>query len=330
MKVVITGGGGMIGRKLAQSLLKKGELLDRDGRPAEIESLTLFDMMAPPEAETADPRVSVVTGDITDPAIIERIVGPDTDAIYHLASVVSAGAEADFELGYKVNLDGMRLLLERCRTLGTVPKVIFASSAAAYGGDIPETVTDETVPTPETSYGTQKVIGEYLTSDYSRKGYIDGRALRLPTIVVRPGKPNAAASGFASGIIREPLSGIDFTCPVSPESKMAIMSPRTVVNCFVHAHDVPAADFGASRALLLTGFTVSMAETVEALHRVATNRTLGKIDFKVDPATQAIVDGWPKGMLSAKAGRLGFPSDDDIAAVIAAHIEDELDRKENA
>lgn len=326
MKVVITGGGGMIGRKLAQNLLKQGELKDRNGRPAEIESLTLFDMIAPPETETADPRVSVVTGDITDPAVIERIVGPDTDAVYHLASVVSAGAEADFELGYKVNLDGMRLLLERCRTLGNVPKVIFASSAAAYGGDIPETVTDETVPTPETSYGTQKVIGEYLISDYSRKGYIDGRALRLPTIVVRPGKPNAAASGFASGIIREPLNGIDFTCPVSPDSKMAIMSPRTVVNCFVHAHGIPAGDLGASRALLLTGFTVSMSDTVEALHRVATNRKLGKIDFKIDPATQAIVDGWPKGMLSEKAARLGFPSDSDIADVIAAHIEDELDR----
>ena len=326
MRVVITGGGGFIGRKLAQRLLREGELRDGDGRPAEIEKLTLFDMMPPPEAETADPRVEVITGDIADPATVERLIAPGTDTVYHLASVVSAGAEADFDLGYKVNLDGMRLVLERCRANGNVPKLIFASSAATYGGEIPETVTDEIIPTPETSYGTQKLIGEYLISDYSRKGFIDGRAMRLPTIVVRPGKPNAAASGFASGIVREPLSGIDFTCPVKPESKMAIMSPRTVVDCFVHVHDVPAAEFGASRGLLLTGFSVSMGETVEALHRVATNRKLGKIDFKVDPATQAIVDGWPKGMLSEKAARLGFKADNSIDDVIAAHIEDELDR----
>ena len=330
MHVVITGGGGMIGRKLAQQLLRKGELEDRNGKPAEITKLTLFDMTAPPESEVSDPRIEVITGDIADPATVERMIAPDADTVYHLASVVSAGAEADFDLGYKVNLDGMRLVLERCRANGNVPKVIFASSAAAYGGEIPETVTDEIVPTPETSYGTQKVIGEYLISDYSRKGFVDGRAMRLPTIVVRPGKPNAAASGFASGIVREPLNGIDFTCPVSPESQMAIMSPRTVVNCFVHVHDVPAAELGASRALLLTGFSVSMGETVEALHRVATNRKLGSIDFKVDPHIQAIVDGWPKAMRSDKAARLGFPSDSSIEDVIAAHIEDELDRKEDA
>ena len=329
MKVVITWGGGFIGRQLAKRILSKGELTGPSGNRETVSELVLFDMVAPPEDELAGDRVSAVVGDITDAQVVADVIDAGTCSIFHLASVVSAGAEADFDLGYRVNLDGTRNVLEAARAAGLAangtPRVVFASSLAAYGGEVPETVLDGTPITPETSYGAQKVIGEYLITDYSRKGYIDGRAMRLPTIVVRPGKPNKAASGFASGIIREPLNGVDMACPVTPESRMAIMSPRTVVECFMHMHELDATELGASRALLLSGFSVSMGAAAKAVREVQTNRAKGEITFDIDPATQAIVDAWPKTTLSEKAARLGFPADSNIEAVIAAYIEDELD-----
>jgi len=325
MRVVITGGGGFLGRKLAQRILKDNSIAGADGQPRSVEQLVLFDQVAPPAEETADPRVEVVTGDIGDAETVRAVVTPGTDSVFHLASVVSAGAEADFDLGYQVNLDGMRHVLEAARALGTTPKVMFASSIAVYGGALPETVEDDTPVTPETSYGAQKTIGEYLLTDYTRKGYVDGRAMRLPTIVVRPGKPNLAASGFASGIVREPLNGIDFACPVRPESRMAIMSPRTVIDCFMHLHALDAQALGHWRGLLLSGFSVSMAETVDALKAVAGDRALGAISFEIDDQVQAIVDGWPRTSYSARAEALGFPRDRDIADIIRAYIEDELD-----
>ena len=325
MKIVITGGGGFIGRRLAKRILTEGELTGPSGKREPITELVLFDAVSPPEDDLADDRISATVGDITDADMVSEVINQETDSVFHLAAVVSAGAEADFDLGYKVNLDGTRNVLEAARNTNRTPRVVFASSLAAYGGDVPETVMDDTPITPETSYGAQKVIGEYLITDYSRKGYIDGRAMRLPTIVVRPGKPNKAASGFASGIIREPLNGVDMVCPVKPESRMAIMSPRTVVRCFLHMHEIDAAKLGASRALLLSGFSASMADAAKAVRDVPTNRAKGKISFEVDPATQAIVDAWPKTTLSQKAADLGFSADDNIEDVIAAYIEDELD-----
>lgn len=325
MKVVITGGGGFLGRKLAQRILHEGSLTAPDGARREVAELVLFDMVAPPEEETDDPRTTVITGDIADPEVARQVITPETSSVFHLASVVSAGAEADFDLGYRVNLDGTRNVLEACRAADACPRVVFASSIAVYGGDIPDAVEDQTPVTPQTSYGAQKTIGEYLITDYSRKGFIDGRAMRLPTIVVRPGKPNKAASGFASGIVREPLNGIDFVCPVTPESQMAIMSPRTVIDCFIHMHELDSADLGHYRGMLLSGFSVSMADTIRALRKVAGNRHLGDVRFEVDPHVQAIVDGWPKASSSARAERLGFPRDQDIEDIIAAYIEDELD-----
>ena len=325
MKIVITGGGGFIGRQLTKCILAEGELIGPSGKREPVTELVLFDAVSPPEGELTDDRVSVAVGDVTDADLVSDVINQDTDSVFHLAAVVSAGAEADFDLGYKVNLDGTRNVLEAARNTNRTTRVVFASSLAAYGGDVPETVMDDTPITPETSYGAQKVIGEFLITDYSRKGYIDGRAMRLPTIVVRPGKPNKAASGFASGIIREPLNGVDMVCPVKPESRMAIMSPRTVVRCFLHMHEIDAAKLGASRALLLSGFSVSMADAAKVVREVQTNRAKGKISFKVDPATQAIVDAWPKTTLSQKAAGLGFPSDHNIEDVIAAYIEDELD-----
>jgi nucleoside-diphosphate-sugar epimerase len=287
--------------------------------------VVLFDAVAPPDGEFTDERVRAVVGDITDAGLVASVIDGDTNSVFHLAAVVSAGAEADFDLGYQVNLDGTRNVFQAARAANGVPRVVFASSLAVYGGEVPDTVGDQTPITPETSYGAQKVMGEFLITDYSRKGYLDGRAMRLPTIVVRPGKPNKAASGFASGIVREPLNGVDMACPVTPESRMAIMSPRTVVECFMHMHELDAEKLGASRAILLSGFSVSMGDAAAAVNAVETNRARGKITFKVDPATQAIVDGWPKTTYSDKAGALGFPSDSNIEDVIAAYIEDELD-----
>ncbi|MBT7976962.1 MAG: SDR family oxidoreductase [Rhodospirillaceae bacterium] len=325
MKVVITGGGGFIGRKLAHKILERGELTGPSGQREAVTEVVLFDAVAPPDGEFTDERVRAVVGDITDAGLVASVIDGDTNSVFHLAAGVSAGAEADFDLGYQVNLDGTRNVFQAARAANGVPRVVFASSLAVYGGEVPDTVGDQTPITPETSYGAQKVMGEFLITDYSRKGYLDGRAMRLPTIVVRPGKPNKAASGFASGIVREPLNGVDMACPVTPESRMAIMSPRTVVECFMHMHELDAEKLGASRAILLSGFSVSMGDAAAAVNAVETNRARGKITFKVDPATQAIVDGWPKTTYSDKAGALGFPSDSNIEDVIAAYIEDELD-----
>ena len=325
MKVVITGGGGFIGRKLAHKILERGELTGPSGQREAVTEVVLFDAVAPPDGEFTDERVRAVVGDITDAGLVASVIDGDTNSVFHLAAVVSAGAEADFDLGYQVNLDGTRNVFQAARAANGVRTVVFASSLAVYGGEVPDTVGDQTPITPETSYGAQKVMGEFLITDYSRKGYLDGRAMRLPTIVVRPGKPNKAASGFASGIVREPLNGVDMACPVTPESRMAIMSPRTVVECFMHMHELDAEKLGASRAILLSGFSVSMGDAAAAVNAVETNRARGKITFKVDPATQAIVDGWPKTTYSDKAGALGFPSDSNIEDVIAAYIEDELD-----
>ena len=235
MKVLITGGGGFIGYRLARKLLERGTLAGADGKPAAITGIKLLDAAFPPDP---DPRLARVTGDVTDPATIERVLDADTGSVFHLAAVVSGGAEADFDLGYRVNLDGMRLVLERCRRLQRPPRLVFASSVAAFGGDLPEVLDDSTVPNPQTSYGAQKVIGEYLVTDFTRKGFIDGRSLRLPTIVVRPGKPNLAASSFASSIFREPLNGIVAECPVAEATGIWLLSPRKVVDAFIHAHEL--------------------------------------------------------------------------------------------
>ena len=312
MKIVITGGGGMIGQKLAHRLLAEKRC----------DKLVLFDAVAPQGPD--DPRVERVTGDITDPALVQQVISPDVDGVFHLAAVVSAGAEADFDLGWRVNLEGTRHVLEAARAAKKPPRLVFASTAAVYGGDIPDTVVDATPLTPQTSYGSQKACGELLVNDYSRKGYIDGRSLRLPTIVVRPGKPNKAASGFASSIVREPLNGIDFECPVTPESCMALMSPRRVVEAFIRMFELDAGRLGAFRSLLLPGIRVSMAEAKAALDDANTNRKKGRITFKVDPAIQKIVDGWPKEMRADRARALGFVADRDMAEIVQTYIEDDF------
>ena len=222
MKILITGGGGFLGYRLALALLKRGALTNADGKQEAVSQIVLMDTGFP--AQT-DPRLKCVKGDFTDAALLADAIGRDTGSVFHLAAVVSGGAEADFDLGIRVNLDGTRGLLEACRRQAQPPRYVFASSVAAFGGELPPVLDDTTTPNPQTSYGAHKVCGEYLATDFSRKGYIDGRSLRLPTIVVRAGKPNLAASSFASGIIREPLNGEISACPVGPETGVWLLSP---------------------------------------------------------------------------------------------------------
>ena len=238
MRIVITGGAGFLGVRLARALLSQSTLTDARGAARSIREIVLLDVVPPPDL--GDSRVRGVTGDLADPAVIERAVTADTDTVFHLAAVVSGQAEADFDIGMRVNLDATRLLLERCRRLAAPPKFVFASSLAVFGGPLPDPVPDDAPLTPQASYGTQKAIGELLVYDMTRKGFIDGRSLRLPTVTVRPGKPNKAASSFASGIIREPLSGVDAICPVARATRMWVTSPRTVIANIVKGHEAPA------------------------------------------------------------------------------------------
>ena len=326
MRIVITGGGGFIGRRLALALLERGTVR-LGGGDERIERIVLFDQAAPQGRLPDDGRIEVATGDIGDAATVGRLIGPGTGLVFHLAAVVSAGAEEDFDLGMRVNLDGTRLVLEACRKLGTAPRLVFASSAAVYGGEVPAVLDDLTILMPQTSYGTQKAIGELLVHDYARKGFVDGRALRLPTVVVRPGRPNRAASTFASSIIREPLQGESVVCPVSPERGMYITSPRRVVEALIRAAQLPGNAWGTSRALLLPGITATVTDMVDALRAVAGDAVVERIRWEPDPAIEKIVSGWPMRFEAGRARAMGFTADNNMQEIIRAFIEDELDGK---
>ena len=323
MHIVITGGAGFIGKKLAAALLASDGIALEGGAKKPLEKLTLFDVVEA-EGVQADPRLTRIAGDITDRAQIDDLISEDVDAVFHLAAIVSANAEADFDLGMAVNLDGTRYVLEACRNLGSTPRVVFASSVAVYGGDMPETGYDELILNPQTSYGSQKAAGELMVNDYSRKGFVDGRALRLPTIVVRPGKPNKAASTFASSIIREPLAGEPAICPVSRDSVMYILSPRRVIEAFIHALALPGEVFGPARMLTLPGISVSIGEVEAALAKVAGQSVADRIDWRPDAHIQKIVSGWMPAFDAKRARELGFRPDESIEEIIRAHIEDEL------
>src|SRR5690348_13220478 len=295
MRVVITGGCGFLGSRVAAQLLRRDN----------IDELILFDNTPSALPLPEDKRLRLATGDIADRETVRAVISAGADSVFHLAAVVSGQAEADTDLGYRVNLDGTRAVLDACRALGTCPRVVFASSLAVYGGELAPAVGDETPLTPQTSYGTQKAIGELLVNDYSRKGFVDGRALRLPTVVVRPGLPNRAASTFASSMIREPLSGMDAVCPVSPDTVMALVSPRRIVEGLLHALAIPGEAFGDSRSLQLPGFSVSVGAMAEAVRRAGGDRAHGRIRWQPDPAIQAIVSGWPSALAAARAEAMG-------------------------
>ena len=320
MKIVVTGGAGFLGQRLIRALCARGSLTDAAGSERTIEQIVSIDQ-SQPGSLFVDDRVGYVRGDIGQPSFFSHVMAKDTDSVFHLAAVVSGAAERDFGLGMHVNLDGMRLLLDTCRQQQRPPKVVFASSVAVFGQPLPARVTDATTPTPQTSYGTQKLVGELLVNDYSRKGYIDGRSVRLPTIVVRPGKPNAAASSFASGIIREPLAGEEAVCPVDPSTGVWMSSPATAVSAFVHAHELPAAAWGSLRSLNLPGITATVAEMVGALRAAAGDAVADRVRMQGDEAIAAIVRTWPASFDTARALAMGFPQDAGFASILHHYMQ---------
>jgi nucleoside-diphosphate-sugar epimerase len=322
MRIVITGGAGFLGSRLARRLLEIGSLLDRTGAMREISSIVLLDVAS--AAAPTDPRVQAITGDLADPAVIARAVTPDTDSVFHLAAVVSGQAEADFDLGMRVNLDATRALLERCRQLAAPPKFVFASSLAVFGGPLPDPVPDDAPLTPQASYGAQKAIGEYLVYDMTRKGFVDGRSLRLPTVTVRPGKPNQAASSFASGIIREPLAGVEAICPVAPETRMWVISPRAVIANLLVGHEAPASAFTHTRSVNVPGISVAVGEMVAALRRVAGDTVADRVRWHFDPAIDRIVSTWPSNFAPQRGLSLGMRADNDFDSIVRAYVADDM------
>ncbi|MDN2694959.1 SDR family oxidoreductase [Janthinobacterium sp. SUN073] len=320
MKVLITGGAGFLGQRLARQLLAQGQLTDSHGQLQTISELVLVDVVAAHDFN--DARVKVVTGDIADGALMRATINTQTTSIFHLAAIVSGQAEADFELGMRINLDASRLLLDVCRELGHKPKVVFTSSVAVYGGKLPDVVQDTTALNPQSSYGAQKAIGELLLNDYSRRGFVDGRVLRLPTISVRPGKPNKAASSFASGIIREPLNGEAAVCPVATDLRLWLLSPRGAIASLIAGHELAGEMFGASRTVNLPGLSVSVGEMIAALEDVAGSDVTARISYAPDPAIERIVKSWPGAWDTARAEALGLTADVDFASIIRAYMDD--------
>lgn len=324
MHIVITGGGGFLGRRLARTLLQRGTLVGPSGTEEPLDKLVVLDTITPEPAIATDTRLQVITGDINDPATLARAIDDHTSSVFHFAAVVSAAAEADFDLGMRINLHGTLAILEACRALRRPPRVIFTSSVASFGGPLPATVDDSTPQTPQTSYGTQKAIGELLVTDYSRKGFVDGRSVRLPTIVVRPGRPNRAASSFASSIIREPLSGLEAICPVAPDTRLAILSPRQAIEAFIRMHNLSASALGHTRSLIVPGLSVQVSEMVAALERAAGTSAVQRLTWQPDADIQRIISSWPGVFTSQRALQLGFQADANMEAIVQAFIEDDL------
>ena len=321
MKVLITGGGGFLGQKLAHAFAARGELR---GRP--ITELILADLSAP-DSFDAPFKVSGIAADITNRAAVDTLLAGRPDVIYHLAAIVSGQAEAEFDTGMTINLFGPLNLLEAAKALGTQPVFVFASSIAVYGGEIPDPIEDWTALNPQTSYGTQKAASELLLNDFSRKGFIDGRGLRLPTITVRPGKANKAASSFMSSIFREPLQGEEAICPVSPDYTHWFLSPRRCIDNLIHGAEVDAEALGENRCFALPGRTHTIGDMVEAMRRVAGDDPVNLIRWEPDETIQSIVLGWKAHFKPAKALRLGFVSDESFEDNIRFFLEDDIQPK---
>jgi nucleoside-diphosphate-sugar epimerase len=332
MKVVITGGTGFIGRMLARAILARGSLSGPSGAQEEVDAITLFDAVEPPAPlEGLDGRAKVVIGDISDQNLVAGLIDRDDVSVFHLASVVSGGGEKDFDLAIRVNLMGGLNVLEAVRARAGraragAPRLVFASSIAVFGGSaMPAVVGDTTKQTPQTTYGVTKSIGELLINDYTRKGFIDGRAARLPTIVIRPGRPNLAASSFASGVFREPLDGAPCALPVKLDTRMPVLGYRSAVAGFIALHEAAPEALGDDRTVNFPAHAVTVADMIAALKRVAGNRHLGEITVAPDAAIEAIVATWPVATEFARAGALGLPIEDGLDDIVRAYIEDFLD-----
>jgi nucleoside-diphosphate-sugar epimerase len=320
MNILVTGAGGMLGRKLVANLLAAGSVANRP-----ITSMTLTDVGGLADVPPSN-RVRTVVADLSQPGVAAAAIEPRPELILHLAAVVSGEAEADFDKGYRVNLDGTRALLEAIRKAGPgyCPRFVFASSVAVFGSPLPEVIEDDQGLTPLTSYGTQKAICELLLADYSRRGFIDGIGIRLPTIAIRPGKPNKAASGFFSNILREPLAGAEAILPVDESVRHWFASPRAAVGFLVHAAELDTSKLGFRRSLNLPGLSATVGEQLEALQRVAGKRAVALVKRVPDPQIIKMIGSWPRSFDAHRARELGFVAESSFDEIIRVHIEDEL------
>ena len=322
MHILIIGAAGMVGRKLTAGLVKAGQVGGK-----EIVKLTLADVIKPEPVPYTGAVETIIT-DLSVPGAAQALTASRPDLIFHLAAIVSGEAEADFEKGYRINLDGTRLLLEAIRLEGInrpyFPKLVFTSSIAVFGAPFPEAIGDEFFATPLTSYGTQKAIGELLLNDYSRRGFVDGIGIRLPTIVIRPGKPNLAASGFFSNILREPLSGQEAVLPVSRDVRHWFASPRAAVGFLLRAAELDTQVLGWRRTLSVPGLSATIGEEIEALRRVAGDKAVRLIREEADERIIKMVAGWPRNFDARRAISLGFRAETSFDDIIHIHIENEL------
>ena len=329
MHIVITGGAGFLGVRLARELLQRQELSLAGDSPRAIQSITLIDRVAPPADLAADSRIRSFTGDLnalfaSANAGAQQLVKTEHAIVFHLAAAVSGECEADFDLGMRSNIDATRALLEACRALGTRPFLVFASSLAVFGNSfeqpLPDVIDDRTLPTPQSSYGIQKFIGEQLVADYARKGFIRGRNVRLMTVSIRPGKPNGAASSFLSGMIREPLAGIRAACPVPPDTAVALSSPGKTVEGLIKAAQASDEQWGARTAINLPALTTTVRDMALALKTIGGQAAANLIDWTPDPAISSIVTSWPSKIDAARAKALGLLPDTSFETIVAAYL----------
>jgi len=319
MKLLITGGAGFIGARLARTLLTRGTLAGR-----RIEQLVLADQFAPPPDLVADARVRALTGPLLEQC--SSFAAERFDGVFHLASAVSGECELDFDLGMRSNLDSTRALLEALRDAGNVPRLVFSSSVAVFGPDpgkpLPDIVADDTLPAPQTSYGTQKLMCEYLIADMTRKGFVDGTSARLMTVTVRPGKPNAAASSFFSGVIREPLAGVPAICPVDASVSHPVSSPARTVEALLRIYEASREGRQGRLALNLPALNVTVQQMLDALEKVAGPQVRALVRFERDERIAGIVANWPRGASAARASALGLTGDTSFEDIIRQYIED--------
>ncbi|WP_027254288.1 D-erythronate dehydrogenase [Photobacterium halotolerans] len=320
MKIIITGGAGFLGAMLTDTLLQRYDNIER---------IKIVDRIAP-DMSQFDSRVSAVVGDITHPADIDSLIDADTTHVFHLAAIVSSHAEEDFDLGMKVNLLATQLLLEKCRQVNPAIRFVFSSSLAVFGGELPDLIEPMTATQPSSSYGTQKAIGELLVNDFGRKGFVDAITVRLPTICIRPGAPNKAASSFVSGIIREPLKGETSNCPVEPTLPLWISSPETVIDNIIHASQLPAEAIKGYRTFNLPGIQVTPAEMIAAMTETVGTGFAERVSYDADAAVARIVGSWPKAFNNASELTLGFKADKDFQSVLQAYLAKYPVREEEA
>jgi nucleoside-diphosphate-sugar epimerase len=324
MNILITGGSGFLGARLARTLLATGTLGLAGAPPREIASITLADKAPPPADLLNDARVRFAGGDLSEQIAARQLPPLGTDAVFHLAAAVSGECEADFDLGMRSNFDATHALLQACRALGTRPVFVFASSLAVFGKlpgqPMPALIEDFTLPTPQSSYGTQKYVGELLVADMTRKGFVRGRSVRLMTVSVRPGRPNGAASSFLSGMIREPLAGMPAACPVEPATVVALSSPARTIAGIIRAAEVTDGQWGPLTGMNLPALRTTVGDMAAALERVAGIEATALLDWTPDPAIRRLVDTWPGNVAAARARALGLEADADFEAIVREYV----------